>query len=63
MKGVRLPRNVVRVTFVESEESFIFDNFGEAIGDTIVGFVSGVLGLKPDLDDFEGLHDKDLGPA
>lgn len=63
IKGVTLPSIYFRNTFVECEESFIFDDFHKTIGNAVVHFISGRLGLQSDLDDFEGLHDEDLGPA
>jgi hypothetical protein len=60
MKGVRLPRNVERYTFIQSKESFVFNNFGETVDDTSVGLVTSLLGLESDLNDFKGLHDNDL---
>jgi hypothetical protein len=60
MKGVRLPRNLERYTFVQSKESFVFNNLGETVDYTSVGLVTGLLGLESDLNDFKGLHDDDL---
>lgn len=63
MKGVRLPRNVERVTFVQSKESFVFNDFGKAVNNTTVSLISRFLRLESDLDDFKRLHDEDLRPA
>jgi hypothetical protein len=50
-------------SFEQSEGSFLCDYLFEAINDAVVeaGFFG--LGLKPNLDDFEGLHHEDLGHA
>ena len=50
-------------TFEESKRTLVFYNFCEAIDySTILGCFFR-LGLQSDFDNFEGLHDEDLGPA
>lgn len=50
----------MRVTFVEREWAFGFNDFAEAVEDAVVDWVGFALSLESDFDDFEGLHDEYL---
>lgn len=55
--------NRFRVTFPQSEESLISDDFKETISDAIVVDGSFDLSLHSDFDDIEWLHHKDHCPS
>lgn len=54
---------MARGTFEESKGALVFDDFREAVCNTTILRCFLGLGLEPDLDDFEGLHDEHLRPS
>lgn len=48
------------ITLVECQGTFILDDLGEAVDDTLVGWCLLTLGLQTHLDNLEGLHHENL---